>query len=185
MKIIVYTASPNPDGLTAACGEAARLGAEKAGAQVQVVDLNKTRVGMCRACGRGYGTCWSDHECQVLDDFQNLHHEILQADGFVMVSPVYWGEMSESAKAFFDRLRRCEGTRWEESGLKGKGAVGIAAAGGSGRGTITCLLSMQQFCQHVHAEIFDLITITQKSRRYKLDTIGRCMAEMVQSEREA
>ena len=152
MKIIVYTASPNQDGLTAACGEAARAGAEQSGAEVVMVDLNQSNVGLCQACGRGYGTCWTEHECQVMDDFQKLHHELLQADGFVMVSPVYWGEMSESAKAYFDRLRRCEGTRWENSKLKGKPTVGIAAAGGSGRGTITCLLAMQQFCQHVHAD---------------------------------
>ncbi len=179
VKIMVFTASPNQDGLTAACGAAAQAGAERAGATVKLVDLNRSKVGMCQACGRGYGTCWTDHECQVLDGFQDLHHEILQADCFVMISPVYWGEMSESAKAFFDRLRRCEGTRWEASGLRGKIAVGVAAAGGSGRGTITCLLAMQQFCQHVHADPFDLITITQKSRRYKLEAISQCLAELV------
>ncbi len=181
MNIIVYTASPNSDGLTAACGEAAALGAKKAGASVKIVDLNHSGIGLCQACGRGYGTCWTDHECQVEDGFQAVHHELLQADAFVLVTPVYWGEFSESAKAFFDRLRRCEGTRWEQSGLKNKQAVGVAAAGGSGRGTITCLLAFQQFCQHVHADVFDMISITKKSRRYKLDTIYQCLHDLAAS----
>jgi len=181
MNLMIFTASPNQDGLTAACGQAAALGAEQGEASVQMVDLNQARIGLCQACGRGYGTCWTDHECQVVDDFQDLHHQLLQADGFVMISPVYWGEMSESAKAFFDRIRRCEGTKWAQSGLKGKKVVGIAAAGGSGRGTVSCLHSMQMFCQHVHADVFDLITITQKSRPYKLETIARCLLELVKT----
>ena len=66
------------------------------------------------------GECRPEHECQVEDDFQALHGRMLQADAYVLVTPVYWGEMSESAKAFADRLRRCEATRGDESGLAGK-----------------------------------------------------------------
>ena len=42
--------------------------------------------------------------------------------------------MSESAKTFFDRLKRCDVFN-DESKLKGKKIVAIACAGGSGSGT--------------------------------------------------
>ncbi|MDA8229605.1 MAG: NAD(P)H-dependent oxidoreductase [Desulfitobacterium hafniense] len=39
---------------------------------------------------------------QGQDDFQNLHASMEDMDAFVIVTPVYWGDMSELAKAFSD-----------------------------------------------------------------------------------
>ena len=183
-RVAVITSSPNKDGLTAACGNAAKMGAEQAGAEVDLIDLNAYEIGRCKACGTGYGTCRADHECQTEDDFGDLHRRLLAAGAYVVVSPVYWGDMSESAKAFFDRVRRCEATRRDESGLKARPCIGVAAAGGGGGGTITCLLTMQQFFNHVRSEIFDLITITRKSREYKLRAIeaaGKAVVEYMKA----
>lgn len=182
MKVIIFTGSPNQDGLTAACGQAAAAGAREGGAEVALIDLNRMSYDKCRACGQGYGTCLSKHECQVEDDFQAVHAQLLTADAYCIVTPVYWGEMSESAKAFFDRVRRCEATktfRGGKSGLDGKPAIGVAAAGGSGNGTITCLFSLQQFFNHTRSDISDLITVTQKSRAYKLEAIKAAARSMV------
>ena len=106
MNVLVIYSSPNDDGLTAACSAAAVEGAREAGADVEEVRLNDLDVGMCAACNNGWGTCQTAHECQVKDDFQPLHARICAADALILVTPVYWGEMSESAKALTDRLRR-------------------------------------------------------------------------------
>ncbi|MGE5580465.1 MAG: flavodoxin family protein [Bacillota bacterium] len=184
-KIAVITGSPNKDGLTAACGAAAEKGILAAApeAQVDLIDLNSHDVGRCKACGSGYGTCRSEHRCQVKDDFQALHERLAAADAYVVVTPVYWGDLSESVKAFLDRVRRCEATAREASRLAAKPCIGVAAAGGGGNGTITCLLTMQQFFGHVRSEIFDLITVTRKSRPYKLQAIeaaGKAMVHYMQ-----
>lgn len=179
MNILVLSASPNPEGLTAACASAAKEGILQTGCSVEEVRINDLDIGACEACGNGWGTCRSEHECQVLDDFQALHARSLQAAGLVVVTPVYWGEMSESAKAFTDRLRRCEASLAAESRLAGKPVLAVAAAGGSGNGMITCLLSMERWIQHVRARIFDLIPVNRWSREYKLVAIqsaARAMA---------
>jgi multimeric flavodoxin WrbA len=147
MDVIVLSSSPNKEGLTAACASAAVEGVTLAGGHAEEVRLNDLQIGLCQACEDGWGTCRPDHECQVEDDFQALHARVRQADGYVLVTPVYWHEMSESAKAFADRLRRCEASRGEESGLFGKPVIAVAAAGGSGNGTITCLLIMERWIQ--------------------------------------
>lgn len=180
MHILVFSASPNRDGLTAACAAAAIEGARQAGGQAEEIRLNDLQVGICQACDNGWGTCRSKHECQVDDDFQTLHARVLEADGYVMVSPVYYGEMSESAKAFADRLRRCEGTRGNESGLSDKPMIAVAAAGGSGNGTITCLLSMERWIQHTEGRVFDLIPVKRWTRENKLTTIREATRTMVQ-----
>lgn len=180
MKVIIISASPNLDGLTAACCHAAHAGAAEAGAIVEQVRLNDLDIGMCEQCGNGWGTCLPDHRCQVEDDFQALHARLLQADALILVSPVYYGEMSESAKAFTDRFRRCEATRGAESGLAGKPVIVIAAAGGSGNGAITCLQSMERWMDHLKARKFDLIPVNRWSREYKLVAINAAAEAMVQ-----
>lgn len=179
MKVMIFTSSPNTDGLTAACGNAAKAGAEEVGAQVVMVNLNKQRIGSCHACGNGWGTCRNEHRCQVQDDFQALYASMADMDAFVLITPVYWGEMSESAKAFSDRVRRCEALKKENTFIEGKPVITVAAAGGSGNGLTTCLTSMERLFTHVKADKFDLIGITQKSRGYKLDTIKKATNEMV------
>ena len=171
MEVLVISSSPNEDGLTAACAAAAVAGVRQAGGRAEEIRLNDLEVGPCQACANGWGTCLSDHECQVEDDFQPLHARVRQADAYVFVTPVYWGEMSESARAFADRLRRCEATRGKECVLAGKPVIAVAAAGGSGNGTITCLLSMERWAQHVGARPFDLITVKRWTREHKLVTI--------------
>jgi hypothetical protein len=87
--------------------------------------------------------------------------------------------MSESAKAFTDRLRRCEATRGSESGLADKPVIAVAAAGGSGNGTVTCLLSMERWIQHVKGRVFDLIPVKRWTRENKLTTIREAARTMV------
>ena len=180
MNVLVLSASPNKDGLTAACAAAAVEGARQAGGHAEEVRLNDLQIGMCQACDNGWGTCLKDHECQVEDDFQALHGRICQADAYVLVTPVYWGEMSESAKAFTDRLRRCEATRGDESGLAVKPVLAVAAAGGSGNGMITCLLSMERWIEHTRARKFDFVPVNRWNREYKLAAIREAARSMVQ-----
>ncbi|HZK85137.1 MAG TPA: flavodoxin family protein [Desulfosporosinus sp.] len=179
MKVMIFTSSPNKDGLTVACGDAAKKGAEEAGAQVVMMNLNQQKIGSCHACGNGWGTCRNEHKCQVQDDFQAVHASLADMDAFILVTPVYWGEMSESAKAFTDRLRRCEALKKDNQFLEGKPVIAVAAAGGTGNGITTCLTSMERLLAHVKAEKFDLIGITQKNRVYKLDTLHQAAKEMV------
>ena len=180
MNVIVISSSPNEDGLTAACAAAAVEGARRAGGQAEEVRLNDAQVGMCEACDNGWGTCRPDHECQVEDGFQALHAHVLAADAIIFITPVYWGELAEAAKAFADRLRRCEATRGDESGLAGVPVIAVAAAGGSGNGMITCLLSMERWIEHLRARKFDFVPVNRWNREYKLAAIREAARTMVQ-----
>jgi multimeric flavodoxin WrbA len=179
MDVLIIHSSPNHDGLTAACAEAAARGVSQAGGQVEQVCLNDLTIGACDACDRGWGTCGESHECQQQDDFQALHSRVAASDALVLITPVYWGEMSESAKAFTDRLRRCEATLGEESHLSRKPVICVASAGGTGGGMITCLGSMERWIQHVRARTWDLIPVNRWSHAYKLETICAAAATMV------
>ena len=108
---------------------------------------------------------------------------VRQAEAYVLVTPLYWGGISESAKAFTDRLRRCEVRCGGESSLFDKPVIAVAA-GASGRGMITRLSSMGCWIQHVQARMFDLLPVNRWSREYKLVAIRAAAQAMVREAME-
>ena len=181
IEVIVISSSPNKDGLTATCAASAVAGARDADAKSEEVRLNDLQVGKCHACGNGWGTCIKDHTCQVKDDFQSLQKRTCQADAIILITPVYWCDMSESMKEFIDRMRRCETPHQDgKMGLLNKPIIMVAAAGGSGHGMITCLEIMERWIDHVQAKKFDFIPVNRWNRNYKLKTIYEAARSIVQ-----
>jgi multimeric flavodoxin WrbA len=92
---------------------------------------------------------------------------------------VYFGDLSESAKIFLDRLRRCEA--FSELGtFSGKKVMGIASAGGSGRGAVRALLHLEDYLRRLGFDIFDLVPVTRLSKEHKmkmLEDAGRRLTE--------
>lgn len=104
--------------------------------------------------------CLEEHKCKMEDDFNALKEKIDEYDAMIIVSPVYFYEMSESAKTFFDRLKRCESFD-ENSKLKGKKMLCIACAGGSGDGTENTLNSMKILAKFLHMEVVECVSVTR------------------------
>jgi multimeric flavodoxin WrbA len=186
MKVLIITCSPNKDGLTAACGEAAKQGIKNGNGEPTLVRLNDLALSKCQACNNGWGSCRDKGICQVSDAFQALHRQIGEADGLIVVSPVYWWDMSESAKALLDRLRRCEAMK-DNNRVKGKPFLCVAAAGGTGIGTINCLASMERLFLQMNSLQFmdlsavmgDFIGVTRKNRSYMLEAVKAASEKMV------
>lgn len=180
--ILVLWASPNEAGLTAACAHAAAKGMQDAGAACEMVQMNKLSIGSCHACGNGWGSCRNEHCCQVQDDFQALHAKCREAAALVVVTPVYWGGMAEVARNCFDRLRRCE-NEFLGGTLAGKPMLAVAAAGGSGNGTLSCLTEFERLAGHLGMKLLDAIPVKRYTKQYQLDAIegaAKALAEAVQ-----
>jgi multimeric flavodoxin WrbA len=169
--IAILWASPNNNGLTAACAHAAETGIRNAGKECKLYQLNALNIKACKACGNGWGTCREGHVCQVKDGFQALHEELKQAEALVLVTPVYWGDMAEVAKNFVDLLRRCEALAREDSPFRDMPMVAVAAAGGSGNGTVTCMLQMERLTQHMGMRLIDAIPVKRFTKEYQLKAI--------------
>jgi multimeric flavodoxin WrbA len=176
---LIITASPNANGLTAACGRAALQGIEQAGKRGEIIDLCALKIQGCLVCGNGWGLCLEEHRCVIEDGFSALQARLEEAEGLVLVTPVYWGQQSERVKYFCDRLRRCEARRGEESILAGKKINLVAAAGGTGNGTVSCLTDMELWSRHLRAVPFERIGVTRFNREAMLAVIERASAELV------
>lgn len=151
MRILAIQTSPNEEGLTATLARATLEGARQEGAQVELVNLNSQDIAPCRACGDGWGHHFADSsgigpgECILDDDFASLRERIVRADGLVFCSPVYFWDLSESARVFLDRLRRSHYPVRATSPLNGKPVISIAAAGGSGNGAVEAAAVLEDY----------------------------------------
>jgi len=179
---LIITASPNTDGLTAACGKAAADGVTNAGGVAEIIDISAEKLEPCLICGNGWGSCRESATCVIQDKFSEIQGKIHSSDGVILVTPVYWGQPSERMKYFLDRFRRCEAFNKNGSAAKGKQVDLIAAAGGSGNGTATCLHEMEMWCRHVGAIPKDRIGITQFNRRHMLKTITDMASRLAKGE---
>ena len=130
-------------------------------------------------CGNGWGTCSGESRCVSNDILAELQVKIRASDGVALVTPVYWWQPSERMKYFLDRFRRCEAFGKNGSAASGKMVDLIAAAGGSGNGTATCLTEMEMWCRHVGAIPKDRIGVTRYTREHALQTIAASGARMV------
>jgi multimeric flavodoxin WrbA len=180
MRILAIQSSPNGDGLTAKTVKAVLSGAKAEGATVELVNLNELIIKPCIACDGGWGQCRREGTCIHDDEFQALRNKVHAADATVLATPVYWGDLSESAKIFLDRLRRCE-VKGDFKSLNGRIAVGIASAGGTGNGCVKCLLHLEDYIRRIGFTVFDLVTVTQASKEHKLEMLekaGHRLAKM-------
>ena len=181
-KVAVIWSSPNTDGLTATVKNEFAAGLEDSGVQVVDIHLNRKKIERCMACGDGGGTCRTKGECVIRADFEDIYKTLADADGIVWASDVSWWEMTETFKAFFDRLRRCEGMK--NHYLADKRCVIIACAGGTGRGVVDCLQQFERGLTHMRMRVYDRIGVVRYNRDYMLPAMrpaGRRYAEALEN----
>ena len=184
MKVLVVMSDPSGNGLPAACAEAARQGIVDGHSPVRIVNLNELQIARCAMCDPdGWGPCRAKHYCELTDDFQSLHETVSQAQGYVFITPAYFGEIGEAMRAFLDRLRRCEGSKdptvGEESVLHGKPAVGIVTSTQTSGEATRALAALTNVLEQLNVEVFDLIPVTEKTQTYQLETVHDALTAMV------
>jgi len=185
VKVIGVQTSPNLDGLTATMAKRALAGARKAGAETALIPLRKLEIAACLACEQGWGRCRREGLCIIEDDFEKVRGALAESQALVLSTPVYFGEVSEIAKNFLDRLRRCERAGPGEPRTQGLFVLGIAAAGGGGGGGPSCQVIMERYCVTLQWRIFDMMTVTRRSREYMLRAAraaGAALVEFVRTE---
>ncbi len=178
MIVIAVQTSPNLDGLTSSLSQAVLRGVEAEGGETELVHLNKLDIKHCIACDNGWGKCRTEGICILEDDFDALIEKLVETDAVVFATPVYFGDLSESSKTFLDRLRRVERGR-EVKTFNGKKAIGVASAGGSGRGAVRALYNLEDYLRRLGFEIFDLVPVTRFSKDHKLQMLENAGRRLV------
>ena len=169
MRVLVIVGSRSPTGQTGSAAEALAQGSREKGVEVEIRLLPLLRIERCRQCDDdGWGQCRREGSCVISDDLDSLTEDIRRSDALVVATPVYFGDLSESTRAFLDRLRRVTRTDAAKVGIVGKRAVGICVAGGGGGGAPSCSVSLERALASIGFDVVDMIPARRQNLEHKL-----------------
>lgn len=99
MKILGLSFSPRKQGNTEILLGEALGGAKEAGAETELYSIAGKDIKPCDGC---WG-CRKTGECHIKDDMQELYSKLLEADGVIFGTSVYFYNMTGQGKTVIDR----------------------------------------------------------------------------------
>lgn len=172
MQALIIHGSRNPDGQTARAAEACAEGLRDQNVAVEKVFLPELSIERCRQCeANGWGICRSEGRCIIDDDFEALCQQIRQADAVVWANPVYFSDLSESLRAFLDRLRRICRHEAGKEGIDGTLAIGICVAGGGGGGAPAAAMKLEEIVSRCGFDMADMIPVRRQNLEHKVEVL--------------
>lgn len=103
-KIMIIDGGPRRNMNTAAMVEKFAEGARAGGAEVKVVRLYDIDYKGCRTCMACQLKGKRVDSCQYKDGLTDILAECAASDGLVIASPIYYGEITAMARAYWERL---------------------------------------------------------------------------------
>ena len=100
-KIVAIYGSPRRKGNTATLLRQAVQGARDSNAQVEEIVLRDLKISPCLEI---YG-CKKTGECAIKDDFQKVRNQILESQGLILASPLFFYTVSAHTKILMDRFQ--------------------------------------------------------------------------------
>ncbi len=99
MKILGISASPHVQGDTVTLLNEALKGAAAEGAEAEMFSVAGKTLNPCEGCR----ACAGKGVCKIKDDMQDLHNKMMQSDGIIFGTPVYFWDVTAQAKMIIDR----------------------------------------------------------------------------------
>ena len=103
-KIFAVNGSPRKNGNTAQLLQKALEGAASVGAEVKLIQLADLNFSGCRSCFACKRLANPAPGCVLKDDLAETLKELLQADGIILGSPIYFGTETGLYRNFLERL---------------------------------------------------------------------------------
>jgi multimeric flavodoxin WrbA len=145
MKVVGICGSPRTAGNSEYLLNEALKVVDERGFCSEKLLCSELKIGFCEDCG----ACSKGRICPAADDMKAVLESLEQANGIVVVCPVYFGSVTAQLKALFDRtipLRR--------QGMKLKDKVGCAATvGGARNGGQEKAIETIHAWMHIHGMI--------------------------------
>jgi multimeric flavodoxin WrbA len=130
LKVVAFNGSARKDGNTALLIRRVLQVLEAEGVETELVQLAGEQIRGCNACRTCYST--KDNRCVIEDDNVNAYiQKMIDADGVILGSSVYFSMMTPELKALIDRagyVARANGALFKRK--VGAAVVAVRRAGG-------------------------------------------------------
>lgn len=115
--------------------------AEKFNAKTEMIHLYDYKIKPCIGCLSDIQEA-CQYPCVLDDDIQEIYEKILEADGFIIATPVYWYSPSSQMKNFIDRITIFENMIFINGRCLLEGKVSGIIAVGNDSGTIQVISNL-------------------------------------------
>ena len=130
MKVVAFNTSARKHGNTKIALETVLAEVRAHGIETELVSLAGKKIHGCRACFKCFENM--DQHCALNDDAMNtLIGKMIEADGIVIGSPVYFASLTTEAKALIDRAGIVAKGNGEMFARKAGAAVAVARRAGA------------------------------------------------------
>ncbi len=99
MKVLGIVCSPRKGGNTEVLMREALAGAQTCGAETELLTIWDKDIKPCDGCL----SCEKTGKCHIKDDVQEIYPKLLEADGIIWGTPVYFFNATAQAKILIDR----------------------------------------------------------------------------------
>ncbi|MEW6661195.1 MAG: flavodoxin family protein [Bacillota bacterium] len=139
MKVLAINGSPRKGKNTAQMLSLALQEAERFGAQTELIEISDYKIEYCQGCNK----CLRQDACSISDDDGVvLLEKMRNADGILLGSPVYFGNITGQLKTLIDRTRSLHMVR---NALQGKVGGALVQAGLRHGGQEAALAFLEKF----------------------------------------
>ncbi len=169
MEILGIVGSPRRNGRTNRLVDAALQGAQAHGAaihKIYLIDYPITPYTGQGGSRDAYTYCPAE-----------LSHRCEDADAVILGAPVYWGDINGLTKDFMDTVQIANSS--------GKPALGIAIAGGSGKGLLSGIQSIYHFFYHKQMRGIDPTPVSRFNLTEALGQLAERGAKLADLTQEA
>ncbi len=127
VKLLGIVGSPRKGGNTEIIIREALKAAEQEGVETELIHIVDFSLKPCDACR----VCFETRNCVIEDDVEKIFDKMVEADGIIVGSPVYFQNVNAQTKTFIDRVGYLNIAR-ERKPFRNKigGAVAVARRSG-------------------------------------------------------
>lgn len=101
MKVLGIMGSPRRRGNTDFLLDEALKGARSGGAEVEKLAVEELEIAPCREIY----ACLKDGHCAIEDDMQQVYPKLLEVEGLILASPIFFYGLTSQVKALIDRCQ--------------------------------------------------------------------------------
>ncbi len=155
-QVLVLLGSPRKKGNSTSLAAQIIKGAESTGAAVETIYLHGKNIAACQAC---YACQKPDSKgCAIDDEMQPIYRRLIEADCWVIASPVYWFTMSAQTKLFLDRCFALPAYRKDAfAGKRIAVAMSYGDADPFASGCVNALRTFQDACRYTGAKLVGMV----------------------------
>jgi multimeric flavodoxin WrbA len=165
LRVLGIMGSPRIKGNTDLLLDEALRGAQSQGAEMEKITVDKLKIAPCRE----YYGCLRDGNCVIRDDMDDIYPKLLEADGIIVASPMFFYGLTSQVKALIDRCQALWARKYIlKQDLPDSGRKGAFIAVGATRGKKLfdgSIMTVKYFFQSIGVKYVDELLVRGVDKR--------------------